>query len=53
MQKLSRLKMEPWRAVDAQNDGVEAQNRGLKGLYASGRRYLDEKQEHGPGSALK
>jgi hypothetical protein len=48
MPKLLRLKMEPWRAVDAQNEGVEAQNRGLDGLYASGRRYLDETQEQDP-----
>ncbi len=43
MQKLSRLKMEPRRAV-------EAQNRGLEGLYArpGGRRYLDETQEQDP-----
>ncbi len=42
--------MEPWRAVVAQNKGVEAQNRGLDGLYArpSGRRYLDETQEQDP-----
>jgi len=48
MQKLSRLKMEPWRAVDAQNEGLEAQNRGLEGLYASGRRYLDESRSTDP-----
>jgi hypothetical protein len=25
-----RLKLEPWRAIDAQNEGVEAQKRGLE-----------------------
>jgi hypothetical protein len=28
----SRLKIKPWRAVDAQNGGVEARNGGLEGL---------------------
>jgi hypothetical protein len=29
IQDFSRIKMEPWRAVDAHNGCVEAQNRGL------------------------
>jgi hypothetical protein len=28
------LKMEPWRAVNAQNGGVNAQNGALEGLLA-------------------
>jgi hypothetical protein len=32
IQELSMLKMEPWRAVAAQNGGVKAQNGGLEGL---------------------
>jgi len=31
--------MEPWRAIDAQTGGVEAQNGGKEGLYASGHRF--------------
>jgi hypothetical protein len=38
IQELSRLKMEPWRVVGAQNRGVEAHG-GLKSLPASGRRF--------------
>jgi hypothetical protein len=30
IQEISRLKMEPWRAADAQNGSVEAQNGGLE-----------------------
>jgi hypothetical protein len=30
--ELSKLKMKPWRAVEAQNRGVEAQNGDLEGL---------------------
>ncbi len=32
IQELSRLKMEPWRAVVAQNGGVDDQSGGLEGL---------------------
>jgi hypothetical protein len=32
IQELSKLKLEPWMAVDAQNGGVETQNGGLEGL---------------------
>jgi hypothetical protein len=31
-----RLKMEPWRAVNAYNGGVEAQNGAVEGLKTSG-----------------
>ncbi len=31
--------MEPWRAVDAHNGGVEAQNEAVKGLKTSARRF--------------
>jgi hypothetical protein len=31
MQKLSRLKMQPWKAMDTQNGGVEVHKGGLEG----------------------
>jgi hypothetical protein len=34
IQELWRLNMEPWRAVDAHNGGVEAQNGALEDLYS-------------------
>ncbi len=33
------LKIEPWRAVEAHNGGLEAQNAAVEGQYASGRRF--------------
>jgi hypothetical protein len=39
VQKLKRLKIELWRAVDAHNGGLEAQNEALEGLETSGRRF--------------
>jgi hypothetical protein len=44
--------MEPWRAIDAHNECMEAQNGpwSLEGLLASGRRFasLDEEQDSDP-----
>jgi hypothetical protein len=37
IQELWRLNMEPWRAVDTHNGGVEAQN-ALEDLFTSGRK---------------
>ncbi len=45
--------MEPWKAVDAQNWGLEAHNRGLEGLKARGRRFASPWWGAGAGSALK
>jgi hypothetical protein len=33
IQKLKRLKIEPWRAVDAHKRGLEARNGALDGIY--------------------
>jgi hypothetical protein len=33
--------MEPWRAVDAHNGGVEAQNGALEVLHTSGCRFAE------------
>ncbi len=42
--------MEPWRAVDAHNGGVEAQNRAARCLYASftDSHNFDEEQDPEP-----
>ena len=37
--ELNRHKMEPWRAVDANNGGVDAQNGAVEGLLTGGRRF--------------
>jgi hypothetical protein len=38
-QELLRLKIEPWRAKDAHNGGVEVQNGAMEGLETNGRRF--------------
>jgi hypothetical protein len=35
----TRLKIELWKAVDARNGGLEAQNAAVAGPYANGRRF--------------
>jgi hypothetical protein len=49
-QKLYRLIIKPWRAVDAHNGGMEALNGALEGLYTSGHRshHFDEEQDPDP-----
>jgi hypothetical protein len=39
IQKLKRLEIELWRAVDAHNGCLKAQNEALEGLETSGRRF--------------
>ncbi len=38
VKKLQKLKLEPWRPVNAHNEGLEAQNEVMEGLKTSGRR---------------
>jgi hypothetical protein len=35
IQKLERLKIDPWRAMDAHNEDLETQNGALEGLETS------------------
>jgi hypothetical protein len=48
IKELWRLKMEPWRAVDAHNGGLEAQNRVVDGLVAAYSHHYDEEQNPDP-----
>ncbi len=43
--------MQPWRAVDSHNGGVETQNGAVEGLKTNGRRF--ESQDTGPHQSEK
>jgi hypothetical protein len=48
--KLYRLNMEPWRAVDAYNGGMEAKNGAVESLWfsAADSHHFDEEQDPDP-----
>ncbi len=48
IQKLLRLKIEPWKAADAPNGGLGAQNGTLEGVLVANPHHFDKEQDPKP-----